>query len=329
MVSGGNNGRNWRVGFALIGLFVLTGAQQKPEERQTNASGGQASNAPIEAAAPSEAPESPHRPYPNRYSDACYNADKYENADLCAQWRAAIATEKAANEARIATIAAIIGTVLSLVTVMGLIITIYQTSGALGEARRGNRLNLLNERRARRESREAAKDTQRAIDIAERNADAAYRQIEISQNAADAQLMPYIYIEKILTISIDQIDQSEPNILVKIKNFGKTPATKVKIDAKFRRCETGKAVAPKIDLRKSPFCEDIPPNHTRSMRIPLDVENISGTIQRILDKKIILVVGIRYSYAGLNKNTAWRESVIIFDHMGPRQPVVADNLQWQ
>ncbi len=327
MVSGGNNGRNWRVGFALIGLFVLTGAQQKPEERQTNASGGQASNAPIEAAAPSEAPEPPHRPYPDRYSDACYNADNYNNADLCAQWRAAIAAEKAADEARLATIAAIIGTVLSLITVIGLIVTISQTSGALGEARRGNRLNLMNERRARRESKDAAKDTQRAIDIAERNADAALRQVEIAQNAANAQLMPYVYIERITPVQTSGFDLSDPHVMVSLKNFGKTPATNFKIEGVFRRCEAQKAIVGKVDLSSTISSDDIPPNHTRNVKCPIVLENWGESLSQILSGATILILTIRYSYTGLKTKSMWRENIVIFDKTGPRQPLISDNLR--
>lgn len=165
--------RGCRYIFLAIAGLAIAGAQQPAEQTQAASRPQQAQTTPKPTTPPAQTAQPPYRPYTDRYSDACYNAQNHDTADLCAQWRAAIATEKAAKEARIATIAAIIGVVLSLATVVGLIVTIWQTHGALGEARRGNRLNLAFERRSRRESRKAAEDQERALAIAERNAESA------------------------------------------------------------------------------------------------------------------------------------------------------------
>lgn len=172
MVSYRSNGIYRSVVVAVAGL-ALAGAQQPAKQSQTTSGPQQAQAAPKPAAPPAKTAEPPYRPYSERYSDSCYTAENHDSADLCAQWRAAIAAEKAAKEARIATIAAIIGTVLSLATVIGLIITIYQTRGALAEARRGNRLNLLFEKRSRRESRKDGEVQAEALRIAQRNAESA------------------------------------------------------------------------------------------------------------------------------------------------------------
>jgi len=146
--------RGYRGVILALGL-ILAGANQPDKDTEAGKGAQQYKPAPKLATAPSPSPEPPYRPYADRYADTCYKAQNHDTADLCAQWRAALAAEKAADEARLATIAAVIGTFLSLATVVGLIITIWQTNGALGEARRGNRLNLLFERRTRREARKA------------------------------------------------------------------------------------------------------------------------------------------------------------------------------
>ena len=207
---------------AFAGL-ILTAAQQPTKQPQTTERQSQESNSTNDGAAPSEAAQPPYRPYADRYSDTCYNAQNHDTADLCAQWRAAIAAEKAAKEARIATIAAIVGTVLSLATVIGLIVTIWQTNGALGEARRGNRLNLAFERRSRKEARKATEDQERALEIAERNAEAAAGLVRVSEDTAKRQLRAYVKFtmpQDNLSLEIGQ------KIVIKVKmiNCGLTPA---------------------------------------------------------------------------------------------------------
>jgi len=87
---------------AVVGWLILCGAQ--PPQKQGN--GSSATN------------ESPNPngtsfiPYSNYNSERCYKSDNHDAADLCAQWRAAIAAEKAAHEARRATTWSIIATLL-------------------------------------------------------------------------------------------------------------------------------------------------------------------------------------------------------------------------
>lgn len=209
--------------FLILGLaFALCAAQQPTKGRDAQKGAEQDHEASSPTPSPTEQPKPSYRAYPERNSDTCYYAQDHDAADLCANWRAAIAAEKAAREARIATIASIIGTFLSLATVIGLIITIRQTDGALAEARRGNRLNLLFERRARRENRENAAAQERALQIAERNAHAAETQVATSQDTAKRQLRAYVLVTNFELISID--DGSAPAMQVHYKNSGQTPA---------------------------------------------------------------------------------------------------------
>ncbi|WP_296615545.1 hypothetical protein [Sphingomonas sp.] len=204
--------------FAVVGWLALCGAQ-RPAEQPGSPSGTQ-NTVSAPRPAPSESP--PYRPYRDRYSDGCYSAQNHDTADLCAQWRAAIAAEKAADEARLATIAAIVGTVLSLITVGGLIVTIWQTNGALGEARRGNRLNLLFERRSRREARKADADQARALGIAERNAQAATAQA--AQFSAAQRAWVRLTVKPIL-VTQPREGSLRFNIEFSAENIGQTPAT--------------------------------------------------------------------------------------------------------
>ena len=194
----------------LIFAVALGGAQEPPNKQPQRGKGDQ------ENSSSSPAQVRPYRPYPERYSDACYQAQDHDAADLCAQWRAALAAEKAVKEARSANIAAIIGAILSLATVIGLIVTIWQTHGALAEARRGNRLNLMFERRSRRESRKAGEDQERALAIA-----AAH--VEVARVSADRQLRAYVHVERGEIRWGDQ-RAANPQISLWVKNTGQTPA---------------------------------------------------------------------------------------------------------
>jgi hypothetical protein len=103
-----------------------------------------------------------------------------------------LAAEKAANEARLATVAAIVGTVLSLATVVGLIVTILQTRGALAEARRGNIIAHRGAARSTRQAVASAKETEAALKIARDNAEAtmvAARSAEESNRIANRAMI--------------------------------------------------------------------------------------------------------------------------------------------
>lgn len=194
-----------------------------------------------------EAP--PYVPYKDRNADPCYYAKNHDSADLCAQWRAALAAEKAAQEARTATIWAAFATLLSAIGVAGLIYTIWQTNGALGEARRGNRISLLVEKRSRREAREAAADTKETVAEAKRSATAmtkmataltkqltlVSRSTEISQQIADTQkrvseTQLRAYLSVIIGHAIYQ--ETDKNLRFEARpllvNSGQTPALNVR-----------------------------------------------------------------------------------------------------
>lgn len=98
---------------AACGWLILCGAQ--PPEKQ--AEGGNSSQ-PAPLAPTFVLHEEPKNfaAYPDYNPDRCYHSKDHDAADLCAQWRAAIAAEKAAHEARRANLFAIIATMLGTIT---------------------------------------------------------------------------------------------------------------------------------------------------------------------------------------------------------------------
>lgn len=137
-MSRGHRGVILAIGLGLIALWsafggaytalLLTGDQQRHEYDNSRSTVRDPST-PGKFAA-----------YPDLNASACYKAQNHDTADLCAQWRAAIAAEKAAESARDAVLWTIIGTFLSSVGLAALVVTIRQgregleTAQTIGQA---------------------------------------------------------------------------------------------------------------------------------------------------------------------------------------------------
>lgn len=115
---------NWVPIIALVGLIGLTGAGNQPAERGVSTNANQQAQ-PIPAAIPPVVAPEKYAPYPNRKSDRCYESDDHEAADLCAQWRAAYAAEKAV-------IVGLVGAFLSFASLIAVALSLWQTRKALG-----------------------------------------------------------------------------------------------------------------------------------------------------------------------------------------------------
>ncbi len=109
---------------ALVGWLSLAAANPPTENKQQETK-----------TAKGEPPPPPFRPHPNLNEDTCYYAKDHDAADLCAQWRAANAAEKAARETQRATTWSIVGTILSGLALGALLWTLRQTERALTHAR--------------------------------------------------------------------------------------------------------------------------------------------------------------------------------------------------
>lgn len=211
---------------AAVGWLILANAQEPAKHAETKNGGAQQSAATAPAPAPTEPTKPAYRAYSDRDSEACYNADDHDSADLCAQWRAAAAAEKAAHEARRATNWSIIATVLSALTLGGLIFSLLQTNGALGEARKGNKLSMRENVRATMRSIASAKDTAEAIQVAKRNADAAGRIADLAEHNSKLQLRAYIAP---IEARCDFATGAAISGYVRFCNHGATPAKEVRV----------------------------------------------------------------------------------------------------
>ena len=83
-------------------------------------------------------PQSNYSAYPDQHADPCYYAPNHDSADLCAQWRAALAAEDSARWAEAGFWVGLLGTVLSGVGLTALLFSLRQTERSLSEARAAN-----------------------------------------------------------------------------------------------------------------------------------------------------------------------------------------------
>lgn len=98
---------------AAVGWLILCGAQSAPKETDRTESTQQAAPVIVPTPTVTPSPSPAFTPYPDYYPDPCYRAQDKDAADLCAQWRSAIAAEKAAHEARRGATWSIVATFLS------------------------------------------------------------------------------------------------------------------------------------------------------------------------------------------------------------------------
>lgn len=85
-------------------------------------------------------PDTNYAAYPDKNAYECYYAKQHDSADLCAQWRAAIAAENSARWTFWAFAISFAGTALSGVALIGLLLSLQQTERSLKEAKDGNDL---------------------------------------------------------------------------------------------------------------------------------------------------------------------------------------------
>jgi hypothetical protein len=298
--------RGFRGILTVLAGLILAGAQQPSETGKTQNISKQEKAAAPQGPAQTPTPESPYRPYADYNPDPCYNAQNHDTADLCAQWRSAIAAEKAAHEARRATNWAIVAAILTAIGTGGLIFTILQTRGALKEARRGNRINLLVERRARRESREAAAAQQQALALAERNAAAAENQIEIAANAQRPWLDFEIEIKGINKYPGGKPKGSELKIALKVMNYSAYPAHYVVaagqgfygnglLSAAHLASSQSWVRAYLDEPQRSTFGDVVFPDKPSEIGIHCEILN-PGSFSDLSNQTVTLCVGLRYRF---------------------------------
>jgi hypothetical protein len=157
---------------AVVGWLSLTAAQQPSHKTEKAQQTKQV-----------EQPPPAYKPYAPLSKDPCYRAESHDAADLCAQWRAAFAAEKAAKAAHEAVTWTIVGTFLSAAALFALFMTLRQTERALAQAQRGNEIS---EKTAHRQLRAYVVISNMAIEnIAQgENPDVTYDLINVGQTPA-------------------------------------------------------------------------------------------------------------------------------------------------
>ena len=121
--------RGYRLLIVAVGI-VLCGAKPPSEQAQRSQGAQQAEPAP------------PFTAYAGYNLDPCYRAKNHDAADLCAQWRASIAAEKAAHEARRATNWSIIATFLNALALFAVWLSLRQTKRSVMVNREANTIAI-------------------------------------------------------------------------------------------------------------------------------------------------------------------------------------------
>ncbi len=104
---------------------------QPPRKQAPEGQAKQKQQPPVNASPP-PVPEA-YKAYPNKYAEACYQAQDHDAADLCAQWRTAVAAERSADVAASANYIMGAGALLSFIGIVLVLI-------ALGQTRKANRI---------------------------------------------------------------------------------------------------------------------------------------------------------------------------------------------
>lgn len=199
--------RGWLLVASVAAAFALCGPSPEPGA-QTNQSAAEHKKRDS-APTPTRAPQALEPIQPVEYYRPCWSDRKDGNSDLCAQWTAAKGATDAAYWAKW-------GFWLSVAGLLGLLATLYYTRKAVLAAEEGT------------------KDADSALAIADRNARAAADQVRVSEETADRQLRPYVYLTAV-HMSVERFMASVGDrapITLHFQNFGQTPAKHCKFRVK-------------------------------------------------------------------------------------------------
>jgi hypothetical protein len=186
--------------FLVLAVQAPLNATPPGKEDPGNRSAGSTPTAAT-APAPSSAVEQLASAKPARKdSPRCRKGNDDRTSELCAQWKAADAADESAFWARWSVLLALAGT-------LGLFMTIWYT------------------RKAVRLAMDASRDTEAALAIAERNANAAAAQVEVTKDTATKQLRAYVGVNAAnYTFNLNPDGTAGFGAGLEVANFGQTPA---------------------------------------------------------------------------------------------------------
>lgn len=174
----------------LIASTLIVGIAMQAEAKPNGTGRAKAISAAVASPQPTPSTEPGFVAHRDPLDAGCYREVVHDRADLCAQWRAALAAESAALNSQQANNIAIVSTVVGLFGIIGLLVT-------LGLTRTANAL-----------ARRAAK--------------AAEQTMRDSRQIGEAQARCYLSIEAVRAY-ISEGD-GRPRLLVSIRNSGASPA---------------------------------------------------------------------------------------------------------
>lgn len=140
---------------------------------------GSVSEQPAQQVAPAPPPPPSYAPYPDQNAESCYEADNHDSADLCAQWRAAVGAEKAADAAWYSVGVDGVGALFSLISIGLVVYALLQTNKSLKIAHKDRAT-------ATRRAITQSEETEIALKHAEASANAMRRQTDLTAEAQRA-----------------------------------------------------------------------------------------------------------------------------------------------
>lgn len=249
-----------------------------------------AMNAQNVNSSPSETPAAaPYTPYPRVNDPHCYEASDHDAADLCAQWRAAIAAERAANGAGLANWIGATSAVLSFISTVLVLIALAQT-------RTANKFSQMEYDASREEAKTARLQTIDAIKISRKQQEESYR-------IAQFQSRPYVSLSNIRILS-PKNDVNRPVVIADIKNYGTTIG--LNVQKKYAVVVTNNPPPPgfvrDLQLHETPYASDMAPGHESQLIAPIPASAWQH-IEYIKKRTIGIFVYISFSYEDLFGNT--------------------------
>lgn len=112
------------------------------------------------------------------------------------------------------------------------------------------------------------RETKRTADAAIQANDNARDALAHTKEMAEIELRPYLHVEEISFQAADSLEALR-SVLVRVRNFGSTPATRFRIEAAIDVRNTVKINKKKgIPTRPCPSVDEIPPGHSTTISIP-------------------------------------------------------------
>lgn len=177
--------------------------------------------------------EADQRVDPNK---PCAQGRDDHTSDLCAQWKAADAAYDSAVWTRRSFYLSVAGFAVGMLTLIAAGAAAFFAWVAASQARKSNALNMREHARSSRRAIQGAQETQAAMRIAGRNADAATKSASVAERSLIATQRAYIHLDGVSQEAVKDDDGNIVEFIIKMHwiNSGRTPALKQRINCNYR-----------------------------------------------------------------------------------------------